>query len=133
MIPTRRVAFVVELHGLPGDTDAVVRALQQIAGVDGVWTLDDVDGPHTVELGAIEGPRRPAGVSASLRRRFEVEHPLACRLQPGGLAACELTAWLREHAVDVEVAPGRYTVTPHEPDAYSEDLGAGPYDFDRAA
>lgn len=64
-------------------------------------------------------------------RRFSLQHPLRERID-GELHDCELHRWLVENATPVE-APGKYRVSVHHPDGYSESYrpGEGPWDWER--
>lgn len=64
--------------------------------------------------------------------RFSLQHPLRERVD-GELHDCELHRWLVENAAPVE--PGRYRVSRHQPDAYSESYrpGEGPWDWEPLA
>lgn len=62
---------------------------------------------------------------------FQLQHPLRERID-GELFDCELHRWLRENAAPVE-EPGRYRVSVHHPDGYSESYrpGEGGWDWER--
>ncbi len=59
---------------------------------------------------------------------FTVTHPLTERAD-GTMHLCDLHRWLREQD-RAPGAPGRYRAVPHQPDAYSEPLGADPWDLE---
>lgn len=62
-------------------------------------------------------------------RRFAIAHTDDERASGHPLEECDLHRWLMEgNAPPVE--PGLYIVYPHEPDAYSEDYGRDPWDFE---
>lgn len=64
-------------------------------------------------------------------RRFSLQHPLRERID-GELHNCQLHRWLVTNAAPVE-SPGKYRVSVHHPDGYSESYrpGEGSWDWER--
>jgi hypothetical protein len=62
------------------------------------------------------------------RERFTVTHPLTERAD-GTMHLCALHQWLSEQG-SPPAPPGRYRAIEHQPDAYSEDYRADPWELE---